>query len=75
MAEKQQVFKVESAKKMFYCDLYSNLFSDAFLYFKLLQPAIFETFDLRKGYVHLRKALKEEKLTQSLKIGVEGDNI
>ena len=50
-------------------------FSDAFLYFKLLQPAIFEKFDLRKGYVHLRKALKEEKLTQSLKIGVEGDNI
>ena len=45
------------------------------MHFKLCLTAIFETVDLRTGYINLLKALKEEKLTQYLKMGVEGENI
>ena len=46
-----------------------------FLHFKLCQSANFEPADLIKGYIHHLKPLKEEKLTQYLKMGVEGQNI
>ena len=46
-----------------------------FSHFKLCQTAIFEPVDLRTGYIHLSKALKEEKLTQYLKLRVEGENM
>ena len=52
-----------------------NVFWVHFLHFKLCQTAIFEQVDLRTGYIHLLEALKEEKLTQYLKKGVEGENI
>ena len=62
---------------MFYCDLHSemNVFWMHFSHSKLFQSAIFEPFDLKTDYIHLLKALKEEKLTQYLKMGVEGENI
>ena len=46
-----------------------------FLHFKLCQTAVFEPLDLWTGYIHVLKALKVDKLTQYLKIGVEGENI
>ena len=46
-----------------------------FLHFKLCQTAVFEPLDLWTGYIHVLKALKADKLTQYLKIGVEGENI
>ena len=62
---------------MFYFDLCSkmNVFWMLFSHFKLCQLAIFETVDPGKVYIHLLKALKEEKLTQYLKMGVGGENI
>ena len=46
-----------------------------FLHFKLCQSANFEPADLIKGYIHHLKPLKEEKLTQYLKLRVEGENM
>ena len=47
------------------------MFLEAFSHFKLCETAFFEPVDLKRGYTHLLKALKEEKLTQNLKMGVE----
>ena len=52
-----------------------NVFWVDFLHFKLCQTAIFEPDGLRTGYIYLSKALKEEKLTQYLKIWAKGDYI
>ena len=46
-----------------------------FSHFKFCQTVIFDPDDLRTGYIHLLKALKEEKLTHYLKMVVEGENI
>ena len=46
-----------------------------YLHFRLCQTVIFEPVDIRTGYIHLLKALKEEKFTHYLKMGVEGENI
>ena len=53
------------------------MFLEAFSHFKLCETAFFEPVDLKRGegYTHLLKALKEEKLIQYLKMGVEGENI
>ena len=62
---------------MFYCDLYNkvNVFWMPFSHFKLCQTAIFGPVELRTGYIHLLKALKEENMTQYMKMGVEGEKI
>lgn len=59
---------------MFYCDLNNkmNVFWMHFSHFKLCQTAIFGPVDLRTVYTHLLKALKEENLTQYMKMRVEG---
>ena len=46
-----------------------------YLHFRLCQTVIFEPVDIRTGYIHLLKALKEEKFTHYLKMGVEGEKI
>ena len=45
------------------------------MHFKTRQPAIFEPVDLVKGSIHPLRALKDEKLTHYLKMGVGGENI
>ena len=51
------------------------MFLDTFFALQTLSNCNFESVDLQTGYKHLLKALKEEKLTQYLKMGVEGENI
>ena len=46
-----------------------------YLHLKLRQPANFEPVDLKEGYIRHLKVLKEKKMTQYMKIGVEGQNI
>ena len=72
LAQKWQVAKVRSAKnRNVLLDLCSkmNVFEMLFSHFKICQIAIFEPVDLGKGYIHLLKALKEEKIISYLKIG------
>ena len=45
------------------------------MFSELCQPANFESVAIRKAYICHLKALKEEKMTQYLKMGVEGENI
>ena len=79
LAQKWQVFKVGSAKKECFTVIYvSNTMNVFWMYFshlELCQTAIFVPVDLRTGYTHLLKALKEEKLTQYSNMEVEGENI